>query len=140
MVTKARFGRARRLSGTKAFARVFGGRCSSANKVLVVYAASNDLPYSRLGLTVGKKHGGAVRRNRIKRLLREAFRLERANLPSGYDLVCIPQVGDIATLDVYRRTIRALAARAADRCRQTRRNARSSDASRQEKRSPENRV
>ncbi len=136
MATKARFGRTHRLSGKKAFARVFRGRHSSANKVLVVYAASNDLLHCRLGLTVGKKHGGAVRRNRIKRLLREAYRLEQVNLPSGYDLVCIPRVGDIATLDVYRRAIRSLVARVVDRCGQTRRNPQSTNSMGQEKQSP----
>lgn len=111
----AKFGRARRLRGTNAFARVFGTRCSASNKLLVVYAAANGLPYSRLGLAVGKKHGGAVRRNRIKRLLREAFRLEGDALPAGYDLVCIPRVGEVGTVEAYRRAMRTVAHRAAAR-------------------------
>ncbi|MFY9344249.1 MAG: ribonuclease P protein component [Planctomycetota bacterium] len=45
----------------------------------------------RLGVSVSKDHGGAVRRNKLKRLLREAFRLERAGLPGGIDLVLIPR-------------------------------------------------
>lgn len=97
----------------KAFARVFGGRHSAANKLLIVYAMPNGLPYSRLGLTVGRKCGIAVVRNRIKRLLREAFRLEHDALPSGYDLVCLPQKGVEGTLDAYRRAIRSVSIRAA---------------------------
>ena len=113
---RAKFGRTRRLHGVKAFARVFGGRRSAANRLLVIYAAGNDLPYSRLGLSVGRRHGNAVRRNRIKRLLREAFRLEGDALPSGYDLVCVPRVGDLGTLEAYRRAMRTVAARAVARC------------------------
>ncbi len=48
----------------------------------------------RLGVSVSKDHGGAVRRNKLKRLLREAFRLERAALPRGLDLVLIPKRRD----------------------------------------------
>ena len=45
----------------------------------------------RLGVSVSKDHGGAVRRNKLKRLLREAFRLERQRLPVELDLVLIPR-------------------------------------------------
>lgn len=45
----------------------------------------------RLGVSVSKDHGGAVRRNKLKRLLREAFRLERHRLPDDLDLVLIPR-------------------------------------------------
>ncbi|MGP1310900.1 MAG: ribonuclease P protein component [Phycisphaerales bacterium] len=54
---------------------------------LAVYGRPNGLPESRLGLSVGKRLGNAVRRGRMKRLLREAFRLIRAEMPPGYDLV-----------------------------------------------------
>lgn len=45
----------------------------------------------RLGVSVSKDHGGAVRRNKLKRLLREAFRLEQHRLPATVDLVLIPR-------------------------------------------------
>jgi ribonuclease P protein component len=49
---------------------------------------------ARLGLSVSKDHGGAVRRNKLKRLLREAFRLEQHRLPTDLDLVIIPRQRD----------------------------------------------
>lgn len=46
----------------------------------------------RLGVSVSKEHGGAVRRNKLKRLLRETFRLERQQFPAVLDVVLIPRV------------------------------------------------
>ena len=121
MATRQTFRRARRLSGNKAFARVFGGRCSAGDRHLVIFAMPNGLSYCRLGLTVGRKCGNAVVRNRIKRLLREAFRLESDSLPIGYDLVCLPRPGKVSPLEAYRRSMRSVSARAAERCRTSKR-------------------
>lgn len=117
-----RFPRARRLSGRRAFSRVFGSRCSESDRFLVVYVAANALPYSRLGLSVGKKHGNAVRRNRIKRLIREAFRLEYPSIPVGYDLVCVPKAGADASLEAYRNAVQRVTARAVTRWKSRQRN------------------
>lgn len=117
MATRKTFRRARRLSGKKAFSRVFGGRCSAADRHLVVFVMPNGLSYSRLGLTVGRKCGNAVLRNRIKRLLREAFRLGGDALPAGYDIVCVPRPGKVCPLDAYQRSIRSVSVRAVARHR-----------------------
>ena len=61
------------------------------NASLVVYARPNGLEWSRLGITTSRKVGKAVRRNRWRRLLREAFRQNKAALPRGFDLVVIVQ-------------------------------------------------
>ena len=97
------------------FARVFDRRCSVADGRLVVYAARNELGHPRVGLSVSRKVGGAVVRNRCRRLLREAFRLERENLPQHVDLVLIPRYGWTEGLSALRRSLVELARRAARR-------------------------
>lgn len=84
---------------------------------MVVYAIANDLELNRLGLSVGRKHGGAVRRNRIKRLIREAFRLERPTLPTGLDLVVLPRAGATWTLEKTRASLVAAIKLVERRCR-----------------------
>jgi ribonuclease P protein component len=84
------------------FQAVYDRRRSAADGTLVVYARENGLDYSRLGLSVSRKFGPAVRRNRIRRLLREAYRLSKADLPVGYDLVLVPRPLDEYELDDIR--------------------------------------
>jgi ribonuclease P protein component len=72
------------------FDRVFSAKSSASNSWIVLYAAPNDLEYPRLGLTVSRKVGGSVERNRWKRLLREGFRVSQQKLPA-LDLICLPR-------------------------------------------------
>jgi len=87
------FTREERLSGKARYDRVFrGGRAFHSGEVTVL-ARPNREAVSRLGLSVGRKLGGAVQRNRIKRVLRDAFRLNKALLVKPCDLVVIPRRG-----------------------------------------------
>jgi ribonuclease P protein component len=73
------------------FRRVYERRRSASDAWLIIYACENGLPYLRLGLSVSRKVGPATFRNWLRRLYREAFRLTRAELPIGLDLVVIPR-------------------------------------------------
>jgi ribonuclease P protein component len=73
------------------YQRAFRRRRSVADEWIVVFGQPNGLSHPRLGLSVSRRLGGAVVRNRWKRLLREAFRQVRPQLPTGLDLIVIPR-------------------------------------------------
>lgn len=87
------FGRALRLIRTREFDRVFQARKSLVGRAFILYGAPNDLAYSRLGLSIGRRAGGSVERNRLKRLMREAFRTSKGALPEGFDFVVVAKKG-----------------------------------------------
>jgi ribonuclease P protein component len=91
MRDSARFSRDRRIRKRSDFLRVqsSGARVTTDHFVLLVAAGPDPSGPARLGLVVTRKIGGAVARNRIKRVCREAFRTWPDLLPPGTDLVVI---------------------------------------------------
>ena len=81
-----------RVKGSDEFAAVFAFKVRKSRGAMTVFAMPNGLGEHRLGLSVGRKVGNAVVRGKVKRMIREAFRHERENVPMGadgcgYDLV-----------------------------------------------------
>jgi len=71
------------------FRRLYARGKSAANRYLVVYCRRNGREVNRLGYTVSAKLGGAVVRNRVRRRLREIYRLGAPSLKSGWDIVVV---------------------------------------------------
>ena len=110
---KLRFGRERRLLAKRDFDRVFEAGRKAFARGLVVYVLESPTGEARLGLVTSRKYGNAVRRNRARRLLREAFRLSQAVLPP-LDVVALPQPGGFPDhLDLVRPALLDSIARAA---------------------------
>ncbi len=81
--------RSYRLTRSDGYARVRREGRSRAHPLLILASAPNDGATVRIGLTVGKKVGAAVARNRAKRVLREAVRLYLPRITPGHDIVLI---------------------------------------------------
>ncbi|MCP5005170.1 MAG: ribonuclease P protein component [Planctomycetes bacterium] len=88
-----RFSRNERLRKRKEFQTVFQKGKVFGNDQITVYALLNKTEISRLGITVGRKFGNAVKRNRLKRIFREAYRLNKHLLNRSVDLIIIPRSG-----------------------------------------------
>ncbi|WP_207719472.1 MULTISPECIES: ribonuclease P protein component [unclassified Clostridium] len=78
-----------RLKKNAEFRVVYRKGKSFSNNLLVLYIYKNKKDFNRLGIVVSKKVGKSVIRNRIKRLIKESFRLNCCDLKTGYDLIFI---------------------------------------------------
>ena len=98
-MTDAAFGKTSRLLNARDFKHVFDtARLKVSTPELLFLACPNDSPHARLGLVIAKKHIRlAVQRNRVKRILRESFRLNQHTV-SGLDIVVLARKG-LGTLD-----------------------------------------
>jgi ribonuclease P protein component len=122
-----KYPRRRRLRGKLNFDHVIAEGATAADDVLVVTAAPNHLPITRLGVSIPRLTGHSPARNRWKRVIREAFRRSTADLPAGLDLVVRPRRGGVcdyrrvrmSLASLCRRVQRKLAAEATSRSRTT---------------------
>lgn len=112
---RATFRRHERINDPADFRRAFDRKRSASDAFLVVYGAENGLAHARLGISVSrKKIRRAHDRNRVKRLIREAFRLGKGAVPAGVDLVVVPR-GPKLTFAAARDGLPALAVAVARR-------------------------
>lgn len=96
-----KYSSAHRLSGDNQFKAVFNNKLRKNAGPLAVLARPNELEHHRFGMTVPRRVGNAVKRHRIKRRLREAFRLNQQDWPGRYDLVVIVYPHDVLPMQEY---------------------------------------
>lgn len=80
------------LRNTRQFSNVYKKGKSIVNRQVVMYYVKNQLDYNQVGFSVSKKVGKAVVRNRVKRLMKESFRLNKEKVCEGYDIVFVARV------------------------------------------------
>jgi ribonuclease P protein component len=103
-----RYTRTMRVRSRLDFSAVFEPKVREARGPLVVYAIPTEQQTPRLGLSVSRHVGTAPRRNRIKRLLRESFRLMQHDFPRPYDLVIVVRPHEPLMLADYQRLLSGL--------------------------------
>ena len=86
------------LNRNEQFLSVYRNGKRSYHKYFTLYYLPNGLNQNRLGFRVGKKLAKAVKRNRVRRLLKESYRLSEANIKPGYDLILAAREGSL-TID-----------------------------------------
>lgn len=102
------FPRSVRLRSKKGFERVFSANHVVVDRMLVINGAASELDCTRLGLSIPKRVGNAPQRNRWKRLIREAFRRQRGELPAGLDIVVRPRKGSSPNYEEVAQSLRKL--------------------------------
>ena len=82
-----------RLTASRSFDYLYRHGAVYKNALLILYVAKSKIPLPKVGFSVGKKVGGAVQRNRTKRRLREAFRLELGKVAKNRSYVVVARTG-----------------------------------------------
>jgi ribonuclease P protein component len=105
------FPRSRRLSGNGVFKAILDARVRAECAAFALHAAPSTAPETRVGISIGRRVGIASRRNRLKRMLREAFRLTQAShpkdAPAPYDIVLVVRPHEELPLAEYERHLLA---------------------------------
>lgn len=106
MPSSLRFSTRHKLTHAREFAAVFAARMRKSTGPLAVFLLPSERPSHRLGLSIGRVVGNAVVRNRLKRMIREAFRLRQHEIPRlteavGYDIVVSAKPHAPLSLDQY---------------------------------------
>lgn len=104
-----RFPKSVRLVSQLDFDRVFHEGVMASDSVLVIHAVRGKQPWTRIGLSVSKRVGNSPTRNRWKRLIREAFRRQKTELPLGIDMVVRPKRGSVPDYELVFKSILKLA-------------------------------
>ncbi len=90
-----------RLKKQSDFNKLFAkGKRAFSPTLTMIYAPAAEM---KMGISVGKRHGKSVCRNRIKRLLREAFRAVRGQISGTYHIVLVPKVREKYSLSAFRK-------------------------------------
>jgi ribonuclease P protein component len=112
-----------RVKSRSDFRRVFGSGKVAADGVLVMHGVRQEMPdsfheerptsipISPIGISISKRVGSAPVRNRWKRLIREAYRTQKASIPAGLILIVRPRKGAIPDYAAIRKSLRTLARR-----------------------------
>jgi ribonuclease P protein component len=111
MTRRYAFTKSRHLRSRADFAAVYDAKVREARGPLVIYARPNQLGYPRLGLSTSRNVGSAPRRNRIRRLLREAFRHLQHDLPAAYDILIVVRAHEPLQLAEYQQFMLATVTR-----------------------------
>jgi ribonuclease P protein component len=94
-----------RVSGRSVFAALRAATVRAVTERFIAHALPNECGNHRLGLAVSRRIGSAVKRHRVKRLLREAFRLSQHELPGSYDLLITVRPHEEAPLHAYQQAL-----------------------------------
>lgn len=95
-----------RLKKQADFQKLFSrGKRAFSPSLTMIYFPAKEM---KMGISVGKRHGKSVVRNRIKRLLREAFRAERENMKGAWHVVLLPKVKESYDVETFRKHLKCM--------------------------------
>lgn len=114
------FRKSQQIRSSLEYADIFEQKVRASNPCLLIYGRKSPTSWSRIGLSVSRKHGNSIRRHRLRRLLREAFRLSQHQLPQGYDWILIPKVSNQHTVPQFQSALVEITSRIAKKLNRSR--------------------